>query len=224
MDTDLQTNVVYQRIRGMIIDGSFPLGSKISESLLAATLQAGRAPVRDALKILQTEKLVERKRRSGTYVFSLQQEEFDELLKFRYVMETQALLLYSSRELATLAKSLDEIRQQMSTAFASADISGYLKLDSRFHATLVESCHNRYFVDSYRSIVPIMDTLRNYLGYNLQHLKRSLQQHEEIEQALEEKNPTLAADLLAKHILPEHGAYWKKSNLTTRSTLSNLAS
>ena len=59
MTQDLLKDVVYRRIRDLIINGTLPMGGKISESVLATRPSTTKAPVRDALKQLQSEGLVQ---------------------------------------------------------------------------------------------------------------------------------------------------------------------
>ena len=82
MEHDLQKDIIYTRIKEMIVNGTFAMGEKISERTLEQSLKANKAPIRDALKRLQAEGLVVRKPKSGTYVFSLSQKELLNLLNF----------------------------------------------------------------------------------------------------------------------------------------------
>ena len=89
----LLKDLIYTKIKQMIIDGSFAMGEKISERSLEQSLDANKAPIRDALKRLQAEGLVVRKAKSGTYVFSLSAQELLDLLHFRFVIESQSTIL-----------------------------------------------------------------------------------------------------------------------------------
>ena len=82
MEHDLQKDIIYTRIKEMIVNGTFAMGEKISERTLEQSLKGNKAPIRDALKRLQAEGLVVRKPKSGTYVFSLSQKELLNLLNF----------------------------------------------------------------------------------------------------------------------------------------------
>ena len=93
MKQELLKDVIYRRIREMIIVGSLPMGMKLSETVLANKLNATKAPIRDALKRLQSEGLVQIKPKSGTFVFHVTTDEFNELLEFRYFIESEGLKL-----------------------------------------------------------------------------------------------------------------------------------
>ncbi len=204
----LLKDIIYQRIKESIINGIFPMGSKLSETVIEEKLNANRAPVRDALKRLEAEKLVERIPKKGTFVFSLDYEKLDKLLTFRYFIECNALVISFNINKNSLVQELGTIMDKMSIVINQKNIFGYLEIDAIFHKLLVNRCNNPYFVRSYELIIPFMDTVRNHLGSNLDHVSRSLEQHQQIYNALREGDLKLAIDVLRGHILPKYGAYW----------------
>ncbi len=220
MDQDLLKDVVYRRIKELIISGFFPMGSKLSEVKLGELLKVKIAPVRDALKRLESEKLVIRKPKSGTYVFNINQRQLDKLLNFRYVIESEAAVLSCREDNIKLALDLGAVQDVMLMDHRNCNMSDYLKQDSIFHRTLVDHCDNPYYVESYHLIANIMDTVRNCLGNNEDHLKRSLDQHDEIIESIRRNDLITLKDTLAKHILPERGAYWTEKNISGK--LSSL--
>lgn len=216
MAVALLHDVVYRRIKSLIVEGRFPLGSKLSESRLAETLQAGRAPVRDALKRLQAEKLVVRKPKSGTYVFTMNQTELDQMLHFRWLIESEAAKVALAAQPSQLMQELGAVVDMMRADCDSADLRDYLKQDSRFHLCIVTRSENRYFIAAFQLVAAIMDTVRNLLGNNREHLERSMRQHLQLIDAGRDRNAAAFADLLAEHILPAHGAYWTEEHLQGR--------
>ena len=208
MDNNLQKDIIYQRIKEMIENGTFAMGAKISERTLELNLGANKAPIRDALKRLQAEGLVVRKAKSGTYVFSLTHKELLNLLNFRFVIESQGVILSFSINQNKLIEQIEKIILQMRLALALNQGDEYLKQDSLFHETLVSLCDNSYFITSFNRISAIMNTARNFLGNNLEHMQKSIIEHQEIANAIKEKDIGRVVELLREHILPEFGAYW----------------
>ena len=68
-------------------------------------------------------------------------------------------------------------------------------------------------MSSFDRISAIMDTARNFLGNNLEHMQKSIIEHQNIAAAISERNIGRVVELLREHILPEFGAYWKNFNL-----------
>lgn len=213
MKQDLLKDVVYRRVRDMIVMGTLPMGSKLSETVLSKKLNATKAPIRDALKRLQSEGLVQIKPKSGTFVFSFCDSEFNDLLEFRYFIEAQGLQLAWKNNPRQLVQELCFILDKMTFCINTDSTVEYLSLDNQFHQTLISLCDNRYFKESYSLISPRMATARNHLGTNEEHMLRSFEQHSAIVNALTTNNIEDAQQELTRHILPKHGAYWGDENL-----------
>ncbi|NLK84809.1 MAG: GntR family transcriptional regulator [Aeromonadales bacterium] len=216
MENNLQKDIIYSRIKQMIIDGQFGMGKKISERILEQTLGANKAPIRDALKRLQAEGLVVRKAKSGTYVFALSKKELLDLLNFRFVIESQSVILSFANNQDKLIDEVEKIILKMRLALALNQGVEYLHLDSVFHESLVNLCNNSYFITSFERIAAIMDTARNFLGNNLEHMQKSIIEHQNIADAIKEKNIGKVVELLREHILPDFGAYWQNFNLVDK--------
>lgn len=208
MAQDLLKDVVYKRIREMIINGTLPMGSKLSETVLAERLDATKAPIRDAVKRLQSEGLVQIKPQSGTFVFCLSHSDFEQLLEFRFYIEAQVMRLSSENNCKALTQSMSYILDKMEVCMLHKSTSEYLGLDNEFHQILVDYCDNAYFKEAYSLIAPRMATARNYMGSSEEHMERSFKQHKQILKALRDGNLSEAHDLLRSHILPDKGAYW----------------
>ncbi len=210
---DLKKDIVYRRIRELIISGAVPMGAKLSEGALEARLHANKAPIRDALKRLQAERLVTRRPKSGTYVFSLTPSELDDLLHFRFTIESEALRLSLSREGVLLSRELDIVVESMDESLESGRIQEYLRLDSRFHELIVSHCGNRYFIGAYTLSSALMDTVRNCLGTSPVHLKRSIAEHHRMADAIRERSFEGFMQTFRTHVLAEDGSYWSPENV-----------
>lgn len=108
------------------------MGKKISERKLEQSLKANKAPIRDALKRLQAEGMVVRKAKSGTYVFSLTKKELLDLLKFRFVIESQSVLLSFEENADKLISETEKILLKMRLALTLNQGEEYLVQDAIF--------------------------------------------------------------------------------------------
>ena len=209
MEQNLQKDIVYEQIKEKIISGSFAMGEKISERMLEQLITANKAPIRDALKRLQAEGLVVRKAKSGTYVFSLNSKELLDLLNFRFVIESQSVILSFAINQDRLIEETEKVIVRMKFALSSNNGEDYLYQDSLFHKNLVDLCENSYFISSFERISAIMNTARNRLGNNMEHMQKSIIEHQNIATAIKDRNIGRVVTLLRAHILPDFGAYWK---------------
>lgn len=208
MTQELLKDVIYRRIREMIIMGALPMGSKLSEAVLSDKLKATKAPVRDALKRLNSEGLVQIKPKSGSFVFSFSDNELTEFLEFRYFIESKGIELAFNHNSRQLVQELSLILDKMMICIDTASSMEYLRLDDQFHQTIISLCGNRYFKESYSLISPKMATARNKMGADAEHMSRSFEQHRAIIEALNKGDIDYVKGVLTKHILPKYGAFW----------------
>lgn len=207
MPKNLLKDITYNQIKELIISGKLPMGTKCSETVLVEMLNAKKAPVRTALSMLNSEGLVQIKPKSGTYVFSVDDKELNELLSFRCSIEKSGILIAIKNNKDQLITVLKDIYNQMTVAIAENKIQNYLSLDNNFHDAIVGSSNNKYFIDAYKLVSSKMATIRNYLGTNKEHTNRSHLQHEIMIKLIENEDIELLLQIIEKHILPEAGSY-----------------
>ena len=130
--------VVTQGVREAIMAGQYPPGSPLGEAELAERFGVSRGPVREALIQLEHEYLVRSYPNRGFFVTALSEQEFDERIQLRTVLEPIALSSARQRatpaELAVIRKHLRELER---TA-ASGDQAAYVARDYAFHVAIWE--------------------------------------------------------------------------------------
>lgn len=96
----------YRTLRAAILNGEFPVGARIYETQVAAQLGVSRNPVRESMRRLQQDGLVDVRPRGGIYVASISMEEADDIYRVRGALEGVAARLAAERitddELETL--------------------------------------------------------------------------------------------------------------------------
>ena len=165
-------------IREAIISGQLPLGSKLSEQRLADTLGISRSPVRDALAALQSEGLVKISPKRGSFVFTPDLKEVDDLCEHRCILEVASVRRAISENKAQLVKNMSDALAKMQAAIQKADTNSYTKADMAFHNALIQSGGNHSIASSYqRTIGPLM-ALRAHLFATMDStISRSMEEH-----------------------------------------------
>ena len=155
---------VAQLLRRAIIIGELESGTHLVESVLSERFQVSRAPIREALRELESEGLVESRRR-GVYVKGLTPQDVWELYDLRTMFEGAAVELAVSRfdehDIAALRGHLET----MTAAASTGQRSDFAKADMGFHTELFERIGHRRllrvwqsFVQTYRVVLEITDT------------------------------------------------------------------
>ena len=205
---------VADRIRVLILDGTFPPGQPLPpERLLAEQFGISRGSVRDALRMLELVGLLETRHGQGTFpreltverlvaplasVMTYRQDLRDELMDVRRMFEPAVARAAAQRateeDIADLQRIIEAQRRKLET-----DQSTIVE-DTAFHAILARCTRNRV-------IMSIMATLNDLLvesrTQSLRHKGRpgrSLVGHEAVVAALRQRDPDAAAQAMARHI------------------------
>ncbi|MDQ1105451.1 GntR family transcriptional regulator [Nocardioides zeae] len=149
---------VIAAMRERIISGSLDAGALLSEVAIAEEFGVSRTPVREALKQLQTEGLVEIRPRVGTFVTSPSRREITELFEMKELLEGAAARLLAQRgrvpEIDELLLNLEDANE----AVARDNRRWYAALVQEFHQLLIRGADNSKLEAHYR-------TLMNQLAY-----------------------------------------------------------
>ena len=150
---DLSTRV-YQVLQQEILQGQLPPGSRLSLDDLAARFGISVSPIRDALRLLAADGLVELRSRRGAFVTQPSRQDIQEVFQFRAILECAAV----DAVIAAGAPVLDALRAHiaaMTTTMVGethADYLTYIRHDQSFHRTLVEAIGNGKLLESYASL------------------------------------------------------------------------
>ncbi|MEA2317880.1 MAG: hypothetical protein QOD44_2069 [Solirubrobacteraceae bacterium] len=138
----------YEELRHRIVTLSLGPGAALREDALMAELELGRTPLREAVKRLALEGLVEVRPRSGTFVTAIEAADIVHIAEVRAELEAQAARLAAKRvddAGRALAAALDaELEAIEGTRGADA----YMRLDERVHRFVWETAGNPYLTDA----------------------------------------------------------------------------
>jgi DNA-binding GntR family transcriptional regulator len=120
-------------LRECILDGTLQPGTKLSQVALAEQLGVSRTPLREVLRMLQEEGLVEIEPNQRTRVAGLDPQELDDLYASRILLETLALSMTFENFTPTEAKFARILLKGMRTAAKQGDMTGWFTTHAKFH-------------------------------------------------------------------------------------------
>lgn len=135
--------------RERILSGEYAPGSRLPVHMLAAESGASLIPVREALRVLEAERLVESIPNRGARVTPLSLDDMEDLYAVRILLETEALRLARPLDSEEVAE-LTELLERMRMAVASDDIDLVMALHRQYHFALysrTESSWMPYIID-----------------------------------------------------------------------------
>src|SRR4051812_26316110 len=124
---------VHAYLRECILDGTLKPGTKLSQVSLAAQLGVSRTPLREVLRMLQEEGLVEIEPNQRTRVAGLDPRELDDLYASRILLETLALSMSLDSFGAADAKFARAMLKEMRTAARKGDFGAWFEAHGKFH-------------------------------------------------------------------------------------------
>ncbi len=145
---------IHETLRRRILAEEYFPGQKLSENALAKEFGCSRTPVREALKRLEHEQLIEIRPQSGTYVLQATSKDYIDLLEVRAYIEGLAFRLAVERAPEAGIEGLSSILTAMDEVIAShpLDMQRYAELHYSLHFSLVRLAGNELLVQMFERL------------------------------------------------------------------------
>jgi DNA-binding GntR family transcriptional regulator len=188
-------------IRVSIIRKELRLDQPLTETALSQALEISKTPVREALSLLKSERLVVSETHKGYRVFSMNQQELVQFCELRFALESQALCYGAKRDRSGLTQQLELILERMMDNQGESERENYLSLDTQFHQAFFEASGNRFLTEHYNSINSIIETIRHYISQTNDATQTSLKDHRALVEQVANGRLEEAVRQLEKHIV-----------------------
>ncbi len=208
-------NQALQEIREAIRKGKLKPGDRLVEMHLAEEMNISRFPIREALRYLEKEGLVETKPFKGTYVAQLTERDMEELYSLRSAIEEFAVRILVKHIDEKKIKKLESIFQSMQQAAKEEDLDKLISQDFRFHQAICELSDHRKLLEVW---LTLENQLRVFLTIEKQLFGNSAQfvkSHNPILKAIQARKIRPAQKAIRDHLnwamqVIRQG-YWEKS-------------
>lgn len=200
---------VFQQLQEAIVRGEIPSGSKITEPGLAEVYGISRGPLREAMRRLETYRLIEREPHVGARVVQLSVDELLELFDLREAMESMAARLAARHmtpdEVCNLKSVLSQHEKQQDIPSQEAYFQRQGDMD--FHYLIAHGSHNRMLIrllcDDLYYLVRLYRTQFSSKG---DRFRRAYMEHQRITEAIEAGDEELSELLMKRHIVASRKA------------------
>ncbi|MGD9567594.1 MAG: GntR family transcriptional regulator [Sedimentibacter sp.] len=193
----------YLELRNDIYRNKIKPGDCLSENLIASELNMSRTPVREALRILENEDLVEIKDGIGIYVKTILLSDIEDIFEVRKVLEALAFKTSMNRITDEEITNLEEKFKKLMLDFNNGidvPMDSFVSVDWELDELIVNKCKNNY-------IISIMNDIKakiiryQYMSYEaLNDVVESTSQHLRILSLIRERNLKELIDANGKHI------------------------
>lgn len=190
---------VFEHLESNILSGRYQRGEIITELQLCSELGVSRTPIREALRRLFQEHLIEDSPR-GTMVLGITPKDFEDMSEIRLRIEDLAVRGFVEHSDADSLKALNEAVDFQEFYLVRGDIDQLKALDGRFHEIIYAGCGSMILRDT---LSPLHKKIQQYRRNALrtpQRAAHSVREHREILQAIQQRDADLAAERMKQHI------------------------
>jgi GntR family transcriptional regulator, rspAB operon transcriptional repressor len=194
---------VYEAMRENIVSLQLEPGRMVYENELAEALQVSRTPIREGIRLLVNEELLEVLPQRGTQVALISEQKVSEARFVREQLETGAFCMVARswipsdrrEEKNALLRLIEEQRR----AAESGDNVRFLTLDESFHRTILELTGNRTLLNVVSSMRGHLNRVRYLALREYLHMRPLVEEHERLLAAVETRKEEEISRLMAMH-------------------------
>jgi DNA-binding GntR family transcriptional regulator len=191
---------VAQRLRQMLVENRIAPGAKLNERELAEVLQVSRTPLREAIKMLAAEGLVELLPNRGAIAVSLSEDDVVNTFEVMAGLEGMSGELAAERITDAELAEIKAMQFEMLAAYTRRDLSNYYSINARIHNAINAAAKNPVLTATYNQVNARLQALRFRSNQDGEKWKRAVGEHEKMIDALEARNGAKLRELLAVHL------------------------
>lgn len=200
---------LYLVLREKILDGEYPPGYHLKEVSLAQDFHVSPTPVREAIRRLTQEGLIQTQRYRGSVVTQYNVADFLHLYQIREIIEIPAARLAIANARQQDIAALNHVLEESVQALMVHDHASLLQLDLVFHECLVRASGNPFLSDISRGIHEKLQTIRKITIPESIMGRKSHDEHCTIADDLKRRDSTAIADHLTHHIRRNRDEVWR---------------
>jgi DNA-binding GntR family transcriptional regulator len=191
---------VVTRVRDMIIEGELATGSRVNESELGRRLGVSRTPLREALKTLAGEGLIELVPARGAVVRRFGLDDVRHMLETIKALEGYAATVGVGRASDNEIRAILDQHDHMLKLYAARDRLSYYKLNQAIHTAIVALAHNPSLLELHTTMQSRLKRIR-YIGNSApEKWADAVAEHERMSAALAARDGPALAAIMAEHM------------------------
>lgn len=192
--------VIFNTLREAIIVGELKPGERLMEVQLADKMGVSRTPVREAIRKLELDGLVEMLPRKGAHVADLSVKDIMDVLEVRSTLDGLASSLSASRITEDEVKELKHIQGQFVNYVEKDNLQGSIKKDVEFHDIIYRSSRNDKLMQITSNLREQIQRFRVIYLKDYSSTRELIKEHAEICDAIAGRDPESARRAAQKHI------------------------
>jgi len=188
------------RLRQRIVEGKIAPGAKLNERELSESLQVSRTPLREAIKMLAAEGLVELLPNRGAVAAQLSLQDVADTFELIAGLEGQSGELAAQRIDESQLAELRALHYEMLAAYTRRDLSTYYRLNAQIHVGINAAARNPVLAQAYRNVNARLQALRFRSNFDERKWRLAVQEHEAMLDLLTRRDAPGLRALLVQHL------------------------
>jgi DNA-binding GntR family transcriptional regulator len=197
---------VVRHIRDLLVEGQIRPGEKIRERELCAALDISRTPLREALKVLASEGLVELLPNRGAVVAQMSEQDVVDTFEVIAGLEGQSGELAAQRITQPELAEIRALHYEMLAAHTRRDLPTYYRINAQIHTRINAAARNRVLTQTWANVNARLQALRFRSNLNEAKWKRAVKEHDRMVELLAARDAAGLRELMVLHLLHKRDA------------------
>ncbi len=194
------------RLRQRIVEGQLAPGAKLNERELAELLNVSRTPLREAIRMLAAEGLVELLPNRGAVVAQMSAQDVADTFEVIAGLEGQSGELAAQRITAAELGEIRALHYEMMAAWTRRDLPTYYRLNAQIHTQINAAARNPVLAQTWRTVNARLQALRFRSNFDEAKWKRAVKEHERMVELLAARDAAGLRALLVEHLMHKRDA------------------
>lgn len=191
---------VAHRLRQMLVENRILPGAKLNERELSEVLNVSRTPLREAIKMLAAEGLVELLPNRGAIAVELTEADVLNTFEVMAGLEAQSGELAAERITAAELAEIKAMHFEMLAAYTRRDLPNYYRLNAAIHNAINAAAKNPVLASTYAQVNARLQALRFRSNQDEEKWKAAVKEHEQMIEALEARDAAAMRRVLLDHL------------------------
>jgi len=203
-------------IRELIIEGDLEPGAKVPERVLCERYSVSRTPLREALKTLASEGLLELLPHRGAWVAQLTANDVDQMFPIMGALEALSGELACQNLTEVQFAEIQALHFQMVLHYTRRQLKPYFQVNQEIHEKILSASANPLLLQMYQTLAGRIRRARYVANMSDERWTQAVKEHEEILNALSKRDGTALSDVLKRHL--KNKCETVKSHLESENT------
>jgi DNA-binding GntR family transcriptional regulator len=188
------------RLRQRIVEGHLAPGAKLNERELSESLHVSRTPLREAIKMLAAEGLVELLHNRGAVVAQMSQQDVADTFEVIAGLEGQSGALAAQRITDGELAEIRALHYEMLAAYTRRDLPTYYSINAQIHTLINAAARNPVLTQTWRNVNARLQAMRFRSNVDEAKWKRAVKEHERMVELLAQRDANALRELMTQHL------------------------